>query len=181
MNKRWQVKIRAVAYFYFGGVYEKENFNLCFNNNHGSNFIRHGIFIETKKQLENLQIIKVEDNKEDYMELLLEADPDENVVNKYIQTGDLYVIKSEEKVLAQIVITKVDEETWELKNIATLAEARGKGLAGILIEYVFNEYKSKYRRMIVGTTENMIPFYVLNWFNKYYKTVKNFFVDNYSE
>ena len=134
-----------------------------------------------KKELENLQIKKVQNNKENYMELLLEADPDENVVNKYIQTGDLYVIKSEEKVLAEIVITKVDEETCELKNIATLAEARGKGLAGILIEYVFNEYKSKYKRMIVGTTENMIPFYVLNGFNKYYKTVKNFFVDNYSE
>lgn len=35
--------------------------------------------------------------------------------------------------------------------------------------------------MIVGTTENMIPFYVLNGFTKYYKTVKNFFVDNYSK
>lgn len=35
--------------------------------------------------------------------------------------------------------------------------------------------------MIVGTTENMIPFYVLNGFTKYYKTAKNFFIDNYSE
>ena len=35
--------------------------------------------------------------------------------------------------------------------------------------------------MIVGTTENMIPFYVRNGFTKYYKTVKNFFGDNYQE
>ena len=35
--------------------------------------------------------------------------------------------------------------------------------------------------MIVGTTENMIPFYVLNGFTKYYHTVKNFFVDNYKD
>ena len=27
----------------------------------------------------------------------------------------------------------------------------------------------------------MIPFYVLNGFTKYYKTIKNFFVDNYKE
>lgn len=35
--------------------------------------------------------------------------------------------------------------------------------------------------MIVETTENMIPFYVLNGFTKYHHTVKNFFVDNYDE
>ena len=39
----------------------------------------------------------------------------------------------------------------------------------------------KYKRMIVGTSENMIPFYDLNGFTKYHHTVKNFFVDNYNE
>ena len=141
--------------------------------------------IELEKQLEsetnNITISKVIDNKNDYMNLLLEADPDKNVVCNYIEKGEMYILKKSEKVLAEIVITKVDEETCELKNIATLPEARGNGLAKILIEHVFNEYRTKYKRMIVGTTENMIPFYVLNGFNKYYKTVKNFFVDNYSE
>lgn len=141
--------------------------------------------IELEKQLEsetnNITISKVIDNKNNYMNLLLEADPDKNVVCNYIEKGEMYILKKSEKVLAEIVITKVDEETCELKNIATLPEARGNGHAKILIEHVFNEYRTKYKRMIVGTTENMIPFYVLNGFNKYYKTVKNFFVDNYSE
>ena len=141
--------------------------------------------IELEKQLEsetnNITISKVIDNKNDYMNLLLEADPDKNVVCNYIEKGEMYILKKSEQVLAEIVITKVDEETCELKNIATLPEARGNGLAKILIEHVFNEYRTKYKRMRVGTTENMIPFYVLNGFNKYYKTVKNFFVDNYSE
>lgn len=141
--------------------------------------------IELEKQLEsetnNITISKVIDNKNNYINLLLEADPDKNVVCNYIEKGEMYILKKSEKVLAEIVITKVDEETCELKNIATLPEARGNGYAKILLEYVFNEYRTKYKRMIVGTTENMIPFYVLNGFNKYYKTVKNFFVDNYSE
>ena len=33
--------------------------------------------------------------------------------------------------------------------------------------------------MIVGTTENNILFYVKQGFDKHFKTVKNFFVDNY--
>ena len=56
MNKRWQVEIRAVAYFYFGGVYEKENFNLCFNNYYGSKFIKFRISIKTPKTIIQLII-----------------------------------------------------------------------------------------------------------------------------
>ena len=42
-------------------------------------------------------------------------------------------------------------------------------------------YKTKYEKMIVGTTENCIPFYVKQGFDKYEKTVKNFGEDNYDE
>ena len=138
--------------------------------------------IELEKNIKECFIIKkVETNKEKYIDLLLDADPDIDVVRKYIKIGEIYIIEEKEKVLSEIVITKIDDETCELKNIATFPDARGKGLAKKLIEYVFTEYKTKYKRMIVGTTENMIPFYVLNGFNKYYKTVKNFFIDNYKE
>ena len=128
-----------------------------------------------------MEIKKVKDNKEQYMKLLLEADPDENIVNKYINESDMYVVLENEKAVCEIVITEINKEECELKNIATLKEYRGKGYAQKLIEYVFKEYSTKYKRMIVGTTENMIPFYVLNGFTKYHHTVKNFFVDNYKE
>ena len=125
----------------------------------------------------NITINKVENNKLDYISLLLEADKE--VVMQYIEKGEMYILNYNEKIMAEIFITPVDSETCELKNIATIQEARGKGFAKMLIQYVFNEYKGKYKRMIVGTTENMIPFYVLNGFTKYYKTAKNFFIDNY--
>lgn len=128
-----------------------------------------------------MEIVKIIQNKEKYINLILQADPDINVVNKYLNTGDIYAIFKENKIISEIIITKVDDNTCELKNISTLDEYKGKGYAKKLIEYVFEIYKSKYKKMIVGTTENMIPFYVLNGFTKYHHTVKNFFVDNYSE
>lgn len=128
-----------------------------------------------------MKIEKVEENKEKYMNLLLEADPEAEVVKQYINKGDMYIGKEDEKVVCEILITKVNNEECELKNIATLQECRGKGYAKELIKYVFEKYKNQYKRMIVGTTENMIPFYVLNGFTKYHHTVKNFFIDNYSE
>lgn len=128
-----------------------------------------------------MEIKKVENNKKIYMNLLLEADPEEIVVSKYINEGDMYIGIDNNKVVCEIVITKVNDEECELKNIATLKECRGKGYAGQIITHVFNEYSKQYKRMIVGTTENMIPFYVLNGFTKYHHTVKNFFIDNYTE
>lgn len=128
-----------------------------------------------------MKIEKVNNNKSEYMNLLLEADPDREIVNKYLEHGDLYVGIIDDKIVCEIVITQYDENTCELKNIATLPEYRGKGYASELIKYVFEIYKTKYKIMIVGTTENMIPFYVLNGFKNYHHTVKNFFVDNYKE
>ena len=128
-----------------------------------------------------MKIKKIVKNKEKYIDLLLEADPDREIVNKYIAHGDMYVIIKNNKVVCEVIITKVNNETCELKNIATVKECRGKGYAQKLIKYVFKKYKKIYKTMIVGTTENMIPFYVLNGFTRYHHTVKNFFSDNYKE
>ena len=131
--------------------------------------------------MNDIRFEKITSNKEKYMNLLLEADPEEDIVRKYLDDGDMYIGIAADEVVCEIIITKVNEEECELKNIATLPACRGKGYGQKLIQYVFNEYKDKYKRMIVGTTENMIPFYVLNGFTRYHHTVKNFFVDNYPE
>jgi len=55
--------------------------------------------------------------------------------------------------------------TVAIGTTVELADAKGK--------------TTKY--VIVGTTENNIPFYVKQGFDKHFKTVKNFFVDNYDE
>ena len=129
-----------------------------------------------------MEIKKIEVNKLEYKDLLLEADPEIDVVKKYIDTGDMYVLFEDDGTpVAEIIITKVNDEECELKNIATSKSVRGKGYARILISHVFEIYSKEYKRMIVGTTENMIPFYVLKGFNKYHHTVKNFFIDNYKE
>lgn len=129
----------------------------------------------------NIRIEKIEENKEKYMELLLEADPEETVVMGYINQGDMFVLWEDNEVICEAVVIPFDKDICELKNLATSKEARGRGYATKMIEYLFKEYQKKYQRMIVGTSEEMIPFYVLRGFTKYHHTVKNFFIDNYTE
>lgn len=75
----------------------------------------------------------------------------------------------------------ISKKTLELKKLVTKKEYRGKGYAKKLLKSLCGNYKQKYDKMLVGTSENNIPFYVKQGFDKYEKTIKNYFVDNYKE
>ena len=74
--------------------------------------------------MEVKQILK----KEKYIDLLLEADPEKEVVEKYLKDSDVYGIFNDDNIMCIAVITKVNDDICELKNIATIEEVRGKGL-----------------------------------------------------
>lgn len=127
-----------------------------------------------------LQVKRIE-NKDDYMEIFLEADPSENMIRKYLSDSDVYALKKEDEIICIAVILPISRKVLELKNIVTKEEYRNKGYAKILLKSLCGNYKQKYEKMLVGTTENNIPFYVKQGFDKYEKTIKNFFIDNYEE
>ena len=127
-----------------------------------------------------MQVKKIE-NKEDYIDLLLEADPSKDMIHKYLNDSDVYALKKEDELISIAVILHIDRKTLELKNIVTRENYRNKGYAKTLLKSLCGNYKQKYDRMLVGTTEYNIPFYVKQGFDKYEKTVKNFFIDNYNE
>ena len=127
-----------------------------------------------------MQVKKIE-NKEDYIDLLLEADPSKDMIHKYLNDSDVYALKKEDELISIAVILHIDRKTLELKNIVTKENYRNKGYAKTLLKSLCGNYKQKYDRMLVGTTENNIPFYVKQGFDKYEKTIKNFFIDNYDK
>ena len=126
-------------------------------------------------------IRKEKENKEQYMDLLLEADPSKDMINNYLKDGELFVLTYKDDVACIAVVSKIDEDTVELKNIATKKEYRGQGLGKKMLKYLADNFKQKYKKMLVGTSENNIPFYVKQGFDKYKKTIKNYFIDNYDE
>ena len=138
--------------------------------------------IDWLEDRENGISIKQENsNKEQYMELLLEADPSKELINHYLNLGELFVLNYNDDVACVAVVVRIDDEIVELKNIATKEEYRGKGFGKRMINYLAYKYKVNYKKMMVGTTENNIPFYVKLGFDNFEKTIKNFFIDNYEE
>jgi len=129
----------------------------------------------------SIVIKKEKENKEQYMDLLLEADPSKDMINDYLRDGELFVLTYKDDVACVAVVIRIDDETIELKNIATKEIYRGQGYGKKMLKYLADNYKQKYKKMLVGTSENNIPFYVKQGFDKYEKTIKNFFIDNYKE
>ena len=125
--------------------------------------------------------VKKIDNKDDYIDLLLDSNPSKTSIYKYLKDSDVYGLQVDGNIVSLAVILHIDKNTIELKNLVTKKEYRGNGYAKKLLKSLCGNYKQKYNKMLVGTSENNIPLYVKQGFDKYEKTIKNYFIDNYDE
>lgn len=126
-----------------------------------------------------MRIEKITDDKKQYLDLLLLADEQEDMIDRYLEQGDMFALYDDDlKTVCVVVAT--DEETCELKNIATYKEYRGKGYAAALIKFISGHYKNTYKTMLVGTGETpaILSFYERCGFERSH-CIRNFFTDNY--
>lgn len=73
-----------------------------------------------------MEIRKVETNKKQYLSLLLLADEQEDIVDRYLERGFMYVLE-DDGVKAECVVTDEGNGVLELKNIAVAPAAQGRG------------------------------------------------------
>ena len=170
-------KLQLYLQHYCGCIFSEEQMMLA--NTNEKPVLPEGFeFLQVKR---SIVIKKEKENKEQYMDLLLEADPSKDIIKDYLRDGELFVLTYKDDVACVAVVIRIDDETIELKNIATKEIYREQGYGKKMLKYLADNYKQKYKKMLVGTTENNIPFYVKQGFDKYEKTIKNFFIDNYNE
>ena len=125
-----------------------------------------------------MKIRKVMHNKKEYMELLLLADEQEDMIDRYLERGDMFVLE-DGGVLAECVVTREGDGVYELKNIAVAPDCQRKGYGKQLIELAFSYY-GDCERMLVGTGDvpSSLGFYHSCGFTESHR-VKNFFTDHY--
>jgi GNAT superfamily N-acetyltransferase len=126
-----------------------------------------------------MEIEIVTENKKRFLDLLLLADEQEDMIDKYLPGGDVFALYDDD-LKSVCVVVPVDNETCELKNIATYDKYQGKGYGRALIDFISDFYKNDYTTMLVGTgeTPRILSFYERCGFELSHR-VKNFFTDNY--
>lgn len=126
-----------------------------------------------------MEIRYIIENKKQFLDLLLLGDEQEDMIDLYLDRGDMFALY-DGYLKAVCVVTKEDAITCELKNIAVYKEFQGLGYGTKLISFIINYYKGKFEMMILGTGDvpSILSFYKKCGFKLSYR-IKNFFTDNY--
>ena len=129
-----------------------------------------------------MDIERITDKKRDYMEMLLLADPQESMIDRYLDQGEMYVLYDQGRAVTAAVVADLGGGKCELKNISTIPEEQRKGYGRDMIHFLCEHYSGRYDLMYVGTgnSPDTLGFYhACGFVNSH--IVANFFVDNYEE
>lgn len=124
-------------------------------------------------------IKQITENKKQYINLLLLADEQEIMIDKYIDRGEMFALFDDDlKIIC--VVTDEGNKVCELKNIATEPKYQGQGYGKQMIVHICNYCSSNFNTMMVGTGDSplIISFYKKFGFTESHR-IKNFFADNY--
>lgn len=128
----------------------------------------------------NYAITEVITDKKDYLDLLLLADESEDMIERYLEEGWLFVL-DDDGVKCEAVVLALNSEECELKNIATYPEHQNKGYGEAMIDHLSKLYlNGAFKTMYVGTGDapKILRFYERCGFRISHRD-ENFFLDNY--
>ena len=126
-----------------------------------------------------MNIIIVNENKKDFLDLLILADEQESMIDLYLDRGTLFALYDDD-LKSICVVTYEGNSTFEIQSLATYPQFQRKGYGRCLINYVCDYYKDKGETMVLGTGDSpvIVSFYensnfvfshrIENYFTKHY-------------
>ena len=127
-----------------------------------------------------MEIIKITQNRERYLPLLLLADEQYDMLLKYLHRGDMYAMHEGGAAVAVCIVTDEGGGAAEIKNLAVAPKYRRTGCGRRMVEFIKGVCRGTHSRLQVGTGDSplTVPFYQACGFRRG-RTVKNFFTQNY--
>jgi len=132
----------------------------------------------SRGELAPMEIRRISSGKETYLPLLLEADPSREMIDKYLDRGELYALMVNGRTAAVAVVLRRDDGAWELMNLAVAPDMRGRGYGGRMLRHLFKVLSARCDRLYVGTSEGNVPFYEHFGFVKDH-AIKEYFTEHY--
>ena len=128
-----------------------------------------------------MEIVRVDNDRKRYIDLLILADEEEQMIDKYLSRGDMYVAIDEGKAIAVIVVTDEGKGTLEIKNLAVAPDRQGQGIGREMVGFIVDKYKDRFNTLLVGTGDSPVTtgFYERCGFARSH-VIPDFFRKNYS-
>ena len=128
-----------------------------------------------------MEIKIIEENKKQFMDLLLLADEDEAMIDKYLGRGDLFALYDGD-LKSICIVTDEGGGVFEIQSLATYECYQRKGYGLKLVAHVFSYYADICKTMLVGTGDSpmTIPFYEKCGF-EFSHRIENYMLEHYSQ
>ena len=126
-----------------------------------------------------MNVTEITHGKKRFLPLLLLADEQESMIDRYLDRGRLYVLE-DDGVKALCVVTDEGGGVLELKNLAVEPAFQRRGYGRTLVEFLRRTFAGTYHTLQVGTGDSplTLPFYEKLGFVQTHR-IKNFFIDHY--
>ena len=126
-----------------------------------------------------MRVYEVVGDKKAYLSLLLLADEQESMIDRYLAAGTMYVL-DDGGVRAQCVVLDVGGGVLEVKSLSVEPEFQRRGYGRALLDFVAETYRGRYDYLQVGTGDSplTVPFYEACGFRRHH-VVRDFFTENY--
>jgi hypothetical protein len=127
-----------------------------------------------------MEIREFTGNRRNLLDLLLLADEQFEMVEKYLDRGRMFVLEDVGEIRAECLVTDEGSGVLEIKNIAVKPQYQGKGYGKALIDFIVSSYCKEYDFIQVGTGDSplTVPFYEKCGFERHH-VIKDFFTENY--
>ena len=121
------------------------------------------------------------ENKRDYLPLLLLADEQEDMIDRYLDRGTMFVLEESGSVRAECVVTDEGGGILEIQNLAVPEEYQRRGYGREMIRYIVSHYVNEYDTLQVHTGDSplTVPFYERCGFVTCGIT-RNYFIEHYN-
>ncbi len=126
-----------------------------------------------------MEITKVKEYKKRYLPLLLLADEQEDMIDRYLERGEMFVL-DDHGVKGECVVTDEGNGNLEIKNIAVEPGYHRRGYGKALVDFIVKSYSGRYSTLYAGTGDSpqTLLFYENCGFIRSH-IVKNFFIQYY--
>ena len=128
-------------------------------------------------ELAPMEVRRIASGKRAYMDLLLEADPSERMIERYLDAGEMYLLMKSGMAVCEAVLLR-GADGVELCSLATRPDARGKGCATSLLNRLIQMCRGQTARMFLGTSPGNVAFYRRFGFEPY-GVREGFFTEHY--
>lgn len=127
-----------------------------------------------------MRFYEITEEKKRHLELLLLADEQEDMIDRYLARGRLIVLEDGGVVQTVCVLTDEGGGVAEIKNLATRPQAQRQGYGRAMVAHVAGCLRGRFARLRVGTGESplTLPFYEACGFRRV-GVIRDFFTMHY--